>query len=61
MDESLVFKALADAGRRRLLDRLHERAGQTLGELCEGLDMRRQSVSQHLDLLETAALVTVGA
>lgn len=53
-----VFKALADPARRRLLDMLHERAGLTLGELCEGLDMRRQSVSQHLELLESAGLVT---
>lgn len=37
---------------------LHERAGLTLGELCAGLDMRRQSVSQHLELLEAAHLVT---
>ncbi len=53
-----MFKALADPGRRRLLDMLHERSGLTLGELCDGLDMRRQSVSQHLDLLEAAGLVT---
>lgn len=53
-----MFKALADPTRRRLLDMLHARAAQTLGELCEGLDMRRQSVSQHLDLLEAANLVT---
>lgn len=53
-----MFKALADPGRRRLLDMLHERSGLTLGELCQGLDMRRQSVSQHLDLLERAHLVT---
>ncbi|EMY34932.1 ArsR family transcriptional regulator [Arthrobacter crystallopoietes BAB-32] len=53
-----IFKALADPGRRRLLDMLHEQSGLTLGELCEGLDMRRQSVSQHLDLLEAAGLVT---
>lgn len=53
-----MFRALADPSRRRLLDMLHERAGQTLGELCAGLQMRRQSVSQHLDLLEAAGLVT---
>ncbi|BBX08905.1 ArsR/SmtB family transcription factor [Mycolicibacterium aichiense] len=58
MDADAVFKALADPGRRRLLDMLHERAGLTLGELCEGLDMRRQSVSQHLEILESANLVT---
>ncbi|MBO0852309.1 MAG: metalloregulator ArsR/SmtB family transcription factor [Nocardia sp.] len=54
----MVFKALADPGRRRLLDMLHERAGLTLGELCEGLDLRRQTVSQHLELLAAANLVT---
>jgi uncharacterized protein YndB with AHSA1/START domain/DNA-binding transcriptional ArsR family regulator len=58
VEQDPVFKALADAGRRRLLDMLHERAGLTLGELCEGLDMRRQSVSQHLEVLEHANLVT---
>ncbi|CAM5281477.1 ArsR/SmtB family transcription factor [Streptomyces aurantiogriseus] len=52
-----VFKALADGTRRRLLDRLHERAGQTLGELCEHIDMTRQSVTQHLAVLEAANLV----
>jgi uncharacterized protein YndB with AHSA1/START domain/DNA-binding transcriptional ArsR family regulator len=56
MDE--VFKALADPNRRRLLDRLRERGGQNLGELCAGLDMARQSVSKHLALLEAANLVT---
>jgi uncharacterized protein YndB with AHSA1/START domain/DNA-binding transcriptional ArsR family regulator len=58
VDADAVFKALADPGRRLLLDMLHERAGLTLGELCEGLDMRRQSVSQHLEVLETANLVS---
>ncbi|GAY15343.1 metalloregulator ArsR/SmtB family transcription factor [Mycobacterium sp. shizuoka-1] len=57
MDADAVFKALADPGRRRLLDMLHERAGLTLAELCDGLDMRRQSVSQHIDILEAANLV----
>lgn len=52
-----VFKALADPGRRRLLDRLFVRNGQTLGELCEHLDMTRQAVSKHLKLLEEANLV----
>ncbi|UCM88184.1 ArsR/SmtB family transcription factor [Streptomyces marincola] len=56
MDE--VFKALADAGRRRLLDSLNARNGQTLRELCSQLDMARQSVSKHLALLEAAGLVT---
>ncbi|MFG2132891.1 ArsR/SmtB family transcription factor [Streptomyces sp. NPDC048751] len=53
-----VFKALADETRRRLLDRLHEHNGQTLGELCERIDMRRQSVTQHLAVLEAANLVS---
>ncbi|HSA49223.1 MAG TPA: metalloregulator ArsR/SmtB family transcription factor [Yinghuangia sp.] len=55
----LVFKALADPTRRLLLDRLHEQNGQTLRELCERLDMARQSATQHLDILERANLVTV--
>ena len=54
-----VFKALADPSRRELLDRLHARAGQTLGELCEGLEMTRQAVTQHLQQLEEANLVAV--
>jgi uncharacterized protein YndB with AHSA1/START domain/DNA-binding transcriptional ArsR family regulator len=54
-----VFRALADPTRRRLLDRLHARGGQTLNELCAGLDMRRQSVTQHLGVLEAAHLVTL--
>ena len=53
-----VFKALADPTRRRLLDSLNDRAGQTLTELCAGLDMARQSVSKHLAVLEDAKLVT---
>lgn len=57
MDIDLVFKALADPGRRRLLDALHARAGQTLGELCAHLDMTRQAVSKHLAVLEAADLV----
>ena len=52
-----VFKALADPTRRRLLDRLHARNGQTLGELCAHLDITRQAVSQHLGRLEDANLV----
>lgn len=56
MDE--VFRALADPTRRALLDRLHERNGQTLGQLGAGLDMARQSVSKHLAILEGAGLVT---
>jgi uncharacterized protein YndB with AHSA1/START domain len=53
-----VFRALADETRRFLLDRLRERNGQTLGELCEQLDMARQSVTQHLSVLEAANLVS---
>jgi DNA-binding transcriptional ArsR family regulator len=55
MDE--VFKALADESRRSLLDRLHARNGQTLNELCDGLDMSRQAVTKHLAILETANLI----
>lgn len=58
MDADKVFKALGDPTRRRLLDRLCERNGQTLGELCQDLDMARQSATQHLGLLEDASLVT---
>lgn len=53
-----VFKALADESRRALLDRLHQRSGQTLGELCTGLQMSRQAVTKHLGILEAANLVT---
>lgn len=56
MDE--VFKALADPSRRSLLDRLHTRNGQTLGELCVGLAMTRQAVTKHLAILEEANLVS---
>ena len=56
MDE--VFKALADASRRSLLDRLHAKNGQTLNELCEDLEMTRQAVAKHLAILEAADLVT---
>ncbi|HWF51533.1 MAG TPA: SRPBCC domain-containing protein [Solirubrobacteraceae bacterium] len=53
-----VFRALADPGRRRLLDSLNARNGQTLRELCADMDMARQSVSKHLAVLEAADLVT---
>ena len=53
-----VFRALADPGRRRLLDSLNRRNGQSLRELCAELDMVRQSVSKHLAVLEAANLVT---
>jgi len=52
-----VFKALADASRRALLDRLRANNGQTLNELCARLDMTRQAVSKHLGILEEANLV----
>jgi len=52
-----VFRALADASRRELLDRLRAENGQTLGELCARLDMTRQAVSKHLAVLENANLV----
>jgi uncharacterized protein YndB with AHSA1/START domain/DNA-binding transcriptional ArsR family regulator len=57
-DLGLVFKALADPTRRQLLDRLHDRNGQTLGELCGSLSMARQSASQHLAVLEAANLIS---
>ena len=56
-DTDLLFKALADPSRRKLLDLLHANDGQTLAELCEHLDMTRQAVTQHLDVLEAASLV----
>jgi DNA-binding transcriptional ArsR family regulator len=56
MDE--VFKALADPSRRELLDSLSARNGQTLHELCAGLDITRQAVSKHLSVLAEANLVT---
>jgi DNA-binding transcriptional ArsR family regulator len=56
-DTDLVFKALADASRRTLLDQLNTNDGQTLTELCEHLDMSRQAVTQHLGVLEAANLV----
>jgi DNA-binding transcriptional ArsR family regulator len=52
-----VFKALADASRRKLLDVLRRNNGQTLSELCAHLDMTRQAVTKHLVLLEDAKLV----
>ncbi|WP_309085307.1 helix-turn-helix domain-containing protein [Chelativorans sp.] len=58
MDADKVFKALGDPTRRKLLDLLYERNGQTLGQLCENLDMTRQSATQHLGILEDANLVS---
>src|ERR1700733_4673459 len=57
-DTDVLFKALADPSRRKLLDLLHAHDGRTLNDLCEHLDMTRQGVTQHLDLLEAANLIT---
>ena len=57
MDDDAVFRALADASRRQLLDRLHEQNGQTLSELCRELGITRQAVAKHLAILEEANLV----
>ena len=54
-----VFKALADPGRRKLLDELRKENGQALSELCKHLDMTRQAVTKHLALLEKANLIAV--
>ena len=58
MDEDAVFRALADASRRQLLDALHKTNGQTLSELCRTLDMTRQAVTKHLTILEAANLLS---
>ncbi len=57
-DVDAVFRALADPTRREILDRLHAKGGQTLGELCTGLAMTRQAVSKHLAQLESTGLVS---
>lgn len=54
-----VFRALADPNRRKLLDRLHARNGQTLGDLISGLRVTRQAASKHLGILENANLISV--
>ena len=59
MTMDAVFRALADASRRQLLDRLHHRNGQTMNELCDGLPMTRQAVAKHLAVLEDATLVAI--
>jgi DNA-binding transcriptional ArsR family regulator len=56
-DSDLVFKALADPSRRKLLDALNTHDAQTLTELCAHLNMTRQAVTQHLGVLEGADLV----
>lgn len=59
-----VFEALATPARRAILDELHERDGQTLFEVCarlavkHGMALSRQAISQHLDVLESAGLIT---
>lgn len=59
-----VFEALSAPARRKILDELHSRDGQSLFELCgrltmkHGLGLSRQAISQHLDVLESAGLVT---
>ncbi len=58
VDIDKVFKALGDPTRVKVLDLLHERNGQSLNELCEHLDMSRQSATQHIGVLEAANLVT---
>jgi DNA-binding transcriptional ArsR family regulator len=58
MNDDAVFRALADASRRQLLDRLHRKNGQTLGELCNGMAMTRQAVAKHLAILKKANLVS---
>lgn len=57
-DDDKVFKALGDPARRRLLDRLYQKNGQPLTELCSAMNMTRQSVTQHLGLLEDANLIS---
>jgi DNA-binding transcriptional ArsR family regulator len=57
-DTDILFKALADPTRRKLLDLLNANDARSLGELCAHLDMTRQAVTQHLSVLEAADLVT---
>ena len=60
-----IFKALADATRRTILDELADRDGQTLFEICARLATKhrlastRQAISQHLDVLEDAGLIEI--
>ena len=54
-----MFRALADASRRQLLDRLYSQNGLTMGALCRGLAMTRQAVAKHLGILEEANLISV--
>lgn len=56
---NLLFKALADPSRRKLLDVLYAHDGRTLGELCDHIDMTRQGVTQHLAILQAANIVVI--
>jgi len=56
--EAALFRALADPGRRRLLDRLNDSNGQNLQQLASGMGITRQAVTKHLAILESANLVT---
>jgi DNA-binding transcriptional ArsR family regulator len=56
-DSDVLFRALADPSRRKLLDALNASDAQTLTQLCEYLDLTRQAVTQHLNTLENAGLV----
>lgn len=58
-NENLIFKALADPTRRKLLDRLFEKNGQSLSELCQDIGMARQSISQHIDILIEANFLSI--
>jgi DNA-binding transcriptional ArsR family regulator len=58
-DADILFKALADRSRRKLLDLLHVHDGRTLNELCDHVDMTRQGVTQHLGVLQAANLVVI--
>jgi DNA-binding transcriptional ArsR family regulator len=58
-DTDVLFKALADPSRRKLLDLLHAHDGRTLNDLCDHVDMTRQGVTQHLGVLQAANLVVI--
>jgi uncharacterized protein YndB with AHSA1/START domain len=58
MEDELVFRALADATRRQLLDLLFERDGRSLSDLEADLPMTRFGVMKHLRILEDAGLLT---
>jgi DNA-binding transcriptional ArsR family regulator len=58
-DADKVFKALGDPNRRKVLDLLYANNGQSLGTLCEHLDMKRQSATQHIDILIDANLIAI--